>query len=192
MNKLSPFESAILQAVGRMSVLKFFPTDTLTRDGIMQLIAQMVTTPEQADWLGCAMVEHFNEWPGPMALRAMVSQRWMPADGRSADMQGFGGTLEVQIENRAITASQQYKQITTGARRLLGEIEPRLLEAPSDPSVPRRAEQHRRWNAVCAALPAMQKNFRRICTEFATSQDLERREQILRQFERTVWKQEAS
>lgn len=184
---MSALENAIANCVARMSILKFFPSDPVTRSELMQLIKRMITHPSQAEWLGNAMVTYFNEWPGPLALRAMVSQRWRPADGRSADMQGFGGTLEAEIENRAITAANEFKQITSGAAKLIGELIPRQIEA-GDPNAVRRAEQHKRWNAVCAAMPAIHKNSKRLCNEFATTEDLERREEILHKLEMAVYR----
>lgn len=187
MNRL---KGAIAQCVARMSILKYFPSDPIVRAEIMKLIERMITEPHQAEWLAEMMTKHFNEWPGPLALRAMVSQRWKPADGVEADMQGFGGTLETEIIMARYLESEERKQITPGAQKLLAEFVPvekmALTVIDQEPGQQRRAEQTSRWVRVCHALPAIKRTSKALCAEFTSTRDLDRREVILKQFEQAA------
>jgi len=189
---MNPLKSAIAQCVARMSILKYFPSDPIVRTEIMRLIERMITEPHQAEWLAEMMTKHFNEWPGPLALRAMVSQRWKPADGVEADMQGFGGTLEMEIITKRHLESEERKRITPGARKLLAEVVPvekmALTVIDQQPGQQRRAEQTARWVRVCQALPAIKRTSKALCAEFVETRDLDRREGILKQFERAAEK----
>jgi len=187
---MNQLKSAIAQCVARMSILKYFPSDPIVRTEIMRLIERMITEPHQAEWLAEMMTKHFNEWPGPLALRAMVSQRWKPADGVEADMQGFGGTLEMEIITKRHLESEERKRITPGARKLLAEVVPvekmALTVIDQQPGQQRRAEQTARWVRVCQALPAIKRTSKMLCAEFTSTHDLDRREGILKQFERAA------
>ncbi len=192
---MNPLKSAIAQCVARMSILKYFPSDPIVRTEIMRLIERMITEPHQAEWLAEMMTKHFNEWPGPLALRAMVCQRWKPADGVESDMQGFGGTLEIEIIAARHIESEEHKRITPGAQKLLAEFMPATDKAlavierdPIDPGQQRRAEQTARWVRVCQALPAIKRTSKMLCAEFTSTRDLDRREGILKQFERAAEK----
>jgi len=189
---MNQLKSAIAQCVARMSILKYFPSDPIVRTEIMRLIERMITEPHQAEWLAEMMTKHFNEWPGPLALRAMVSQRWKPADGVEADMQGFGGTLEMEIITKRHLESEERKRITPGARKLLAEVVPvekmALTVIDQQPGQQRRAEQTARWVRVCQALPAIKRTSKALCAEFVETRDLDRREGILKQFERAAEK----
>jgi hypothetical protein len=182
---LTPMQIAIATALGKLGMLKYFPADEHTRASIGQEIASMATEPTQVLWLADAMVRHFNEWPGPLALRAAFSQRWTPADGVSADMQGFGGTWEAEIEQRALTAHYERKYLGAGESRALLP-EPRVMKTAGDE---RREVQDRRWAEVCKQMPALQRTAKRMCIEFATTDDLDLREEVLRKLEATVAKQ---
>lgn len=189
---MNQLKNSIAVCVTRMSILKYFPSDPLMRMELMEFIERMIWEPYQADWLANMMLKHFNEWPGPMALRAMVCQKWKPKDGAEADMQGFGGSLEAEIEYRAIAESEEHKQITPGAQKLLAEIVPvekiALTVIYQEPGQQRRAEQTARWVRVCQALPAIKRTSKALCAEFEATHNLDRREGILQQFERAAEK----
>lgn len=187
---MNHLKNSIAVCVTRMSILRYFPSDPLMRLELMEFIERMIWEPHQAEWLATMMLKHFNEWPGPMALRAMVCQKWKPKDGAEADMQGFGGSLEAEIEYRAIAQSEEHKQITPGAQKLLAETVPvekmALTVIDQEPGQQRRAEQTVRWVRVCQALPAIKRTSKALCAEFASTRDLDRREGILKQFEQAA------
>lgn len=192
---MNPLKNAIATCVARMSILRYFPSDPIMRIELMEYIERMIWEPYQAEWLASMMVKHFNEWPGPIALRAMVCQRWKPKDGGEVDMQGFGGSMESEIEYRAIMQSEEHKQITPGAQKLLAEVVPvekmALTVIDQQPGQQRRAEQTARWVRVCQALPAIKRTSKALCAEFTSTHDLDRREGILKQFERAANRVEA-
>ena len=177
--KLTPLEQTIAASVGQMSMLKFFPSDEFARAGIMSLIQRMAGTIEQVNWLTETVLKHYNEWPGPQELRAVFCTRYPPKDGVEADL--TSGALANKIESMAISACQDHKQLAPASKEFLKEF--------VDPEQAKR-EQSERWKRVSAKMPALEKNCRKLCQEFATTASGERREEILRQVESTVAKME--
>lgn len=79
-----PSKAEIELAVGKLTMLRFFPAEPITRAGIMELLDRMVGTVEQLDWLTRTMIDQVGEWKGPMELRGVFCTRFKPADGVEA------------------------------------------------------------------------------------------------------------
>lgn len=79
-------DKALLAAVGRMAILKFFPSDQQARIAIMELMRSMCGNDSQVRWLAERMSNGsvFNEWPGPHELRAVYCSKFRPSDGIEA------------------------------------------------------------------------------------------------------------
>lgn len=191
---MTEMENAVLRAIAKMGMMKFFPSDEFTRDAIAQEIESMASEPHQVLWLADQMVRHWNEWPGPLAMRAAFCQKFPPADGQSVDMQGFDGTWERENEHRSITVHGQAKQLSTGTKSLLlkqgiDPSEKALTRTFCNPEStlpdykpnPRRERQNERWREICKDRPALVRNLKRLATEFGTTDDLDRRDAILNQ-----------
>lgn len=72
---------ACLLAVGRLSLLKFFPSDPVAHSELAKLFQRMVQREDQLEWLVDALIDHVGEWPGPRELRGIFCTRCRPADG---------------------------------------------------------------------------------------------------------------
>jgi hypothetical protein len=70
--------------IAELSLMKFFPTDDAARGALVRIICGMAHDNEQIDWLVERALALYNEWPGPMELRALFYTRWTPRDGVTA------------------------------------------------------------------------------------------------------------
>ena len=120
--RLTPMQNAIIGAMADLAMLRYFPSDELTRTGIMRLIERMASTPEQVVELVRRTVAHYNDWPGPLELRGVFCTFAKPRDGVEAGVTELG-RLEAAIEMRAIEAHDAVKHLPAPAQtmRLLGE-----------------------------------------------------------------------
>lgn len=92
----------------------------------MTVIESMVSSSEQLEWLVRTMLTHYNEWPGPMELRAVFCTAFFPADGIQKDL--THGLYSCVIERRIMEAHETYRHLPPAAaqeaRRLLGSADP--------------------------------------------------------------------
>ncbi len=72
------------EEIGKLSLMKFFPSDPAARSALVGIVMSMVTTDAQVEWLVKRALVVFNEWPGPVELRALFCSKWRPADGVEA------------------------------------------------------------------------------------------------------------
>ena len=72
------------EAVGRLAILRFFPSDPNAQAAIVQILCEMARSNEQIDWLVNRMIAIYNEWPGPREMRACFCCRFRPKDGQNA------------------------------------------------------------------------------------------------------------
>ena len=165
-------QSTIARCVGQLAMLKYFPADEFARAGIMQLLMSMAETPEQVSWLTRKILEMCDEWPGPVTIRGIFCSKFKPKDGIDVDPPPRIAALN---EMRAIEASENHKRLAGPASALLGEAERSLATDP------RREAQNRRWYAICTANPSVNvpRLFRKLATEFAVTESLDRRDFIL-------------
>jgi hypothetical protein len=76
-------EQAVEQ-IAALVLLKFFPQDAAAQAALVKLICGMAHNNEQIAWLVERALALYNEWPGPMELRALFYTRWTPRDGVTA------------------------------------------------------------------------------------------------------------
>lgn len=72
------------RSIGKLTLLKFFPSDRDARLALVEMICGMAESNEQIDWFCKRVLQVFNEYPGPQELRSLFSNRYRPADGISA------------------------------------------------------------------------------------------------------------
>lgn len=83
---LSPLTPAIaLEAVASLAALRFFPPDPPARAALADELLRMCRSEDQAAWVVRRVLRLYNEWPGPMELRAVFCSRFKPADGVEAN-----------------------------------------------------------------------------------------------------------
>ncbi len=70
--------------IAKLALMKFFPADPAARLALVGMVCGMASTDEQIEWLVRRAIVVFNEWPGPMELRALFCSRWKPRDGHEA------------------------------------------------------------------------------------------------------------
>lgn len=129
---MKPTPQSIAAAVGEFGMLKYFPADEATRRGVMRLLARMVSTQEQLDWLVRTMVDRIGTWEGPAELRGVLSARYTPADGVLGDCSrtSVAGALfsPQSLESRSVEQHEQEKLLGAGVSVALlpavREIEP--------------------------------------------------------------------
>ena len=93
----------VARLCAELSILRFFPTDGPAQLGVMLLIGRMANTEDEVRWLVHRTLALYNEWPGPMELRAIFCSRFTPKDGYKAysAVYPFGIPSEKQIEQPA-------------------------------------------------------------------------------------------
>lgn len=77
---------ALKIAVGRMALLRHFPSTPEAQAALMHFLDRFVSTPEQASWLSDSVCDNYTEWPGPRELRAIFCTRYVPTDGIRASL----------------------------------------------------------------------------------------------------------
>ena len=73
--------AAALARAKQLTGLNFFPSDELGQIAIGELIAEICSTDDQAEWLVKKMLRTYNSWPGPVEMRACFCTKFRPADG---------------------------------------------------------------------------------------------------------------
>lgn len=76
----------IVEAVGKLEALRFFPDTENGHIAIMELIGRMATNHEQVDWLVRTMIDRVGSYQGTDQLRAVFCMRFKPADGIEANL----------------------------------------------------------------------------------------------------------
>jgi len=95
-------EEQAMRAVGRMSILRFFPSDPYSRSQVAALLLKFVDRADGLEWLVNTMLNQVGEWPGPKELRALYCCKFKPADGIEAYSAIRGFTPEdIEAENLA-------------------------------------------------------------------------------------------
>ena len=91
---------AILLAITRLSVLKFFPTATAAQGEIMDMLERMVSDERQLEWLVDTLIDSVDEWPGLRSVRGLFCTRFKPRDGKETTC-GLPGFTAEDCEGRA-------------------------------------------------------------------------------------------
>jgi hypothetical protein len=61
--------------------MAFFPSDREVRGALVSVLADLVETEEQLDWLVTRALRLYAKWPGVAELRALYCSRFKPRDG---------------------------------------------------------------------------------------------------------------
>lgn len=69
------------EQIAKLALMRFFPADPSARLALVGMVCGMASTDEQVEWLVRRALAIFNEWPGPVELRALFCSRWKPRDG---------------------------------------------------------------------------------------------------------------
>jgi hypothetical protein len=105
------------KALARLSMLRYFPTDTMTFVAIGELLEQICGSRERLEWLVAQLVNRVGEWPGSAEVRGIFCTRFKPADGVEADctLAGFtaadGELKSARKDPPALTAGEATKLI---------------------------------------------------------------------------------
>lgn len=114
--KPTPMQNAALNAVAAFGMLRFFPSDEITRATLAELIERMANKPHEIQWLVQKVLANYDEWPGPQHLRAIFCTRYRPADGIERDL--MEGPVYHEIMRRA---EEPPELPTAAAMKLLAE-----------------------------------------------------------------------
>jgi hypothetical protein len=75
----------ILEMLGELRVLRFFPNDEFVMNAIVRLCGSMCASEAQVRWLVDRMTSGiYTEWPGIGEMRACFCHRYKPQDGINA------------------------------------------------------------------------------------------------------------
>ena len=75
------------KSLGRLSQLKFFPTNEFAQQDIVETIQELCSTDAKAIKLVDLILESYDEWPGPATIRSTY-------ESRVADKKTFGPGCE--------------------------------------------------------------------------------------------------
>lgn len=107
---------ACLNAVGRLTLLKYFPTDPAAHAGLAELLHGMVSNESQLDWLVQTLINHVGEWPGPKEVRGLFCSQFQPADGIETHT-SIAGFSPADCEARNLEKSERFKQLEKASPR---------------------------------------------------------------------------
>jgi hypothetical protein len=137
---------AIKAALDKLALLKFFPADEGQRSQIGELILAMAEnqTDAEVSELATRTLRCYNEWPGPLAFRAVACSLFDPADGGSAT----APEVDAFCENRYLEREAERSKLNLEAakRNLISAGQPlpdqRLIpgEVSADPVAERMVE----------------------------------------------------
>jgi hypothetical protein len=74
----------VLELLGGLTLLNFFPSDVGSRLELAKLVGRMAASEDQVEWLVHRTLGLCNEWPGPLVLRQIFCARFRPQDGIEA------------------------------------------------------------------------------------------------------------
>lgn len=123
-----------MKAVGRMTILKYFPPDPIPQSEIAKLLQRMVEKQEHLAWLTDMMVNHVGEWQGSKELRGLLCSRFRPADGIE-EYTSIPGFSPADCEARNLEDHERYKQMERGEQRtaqMLPAKEIKMLNRPTE------------------------------------------------------------
>jgi hypothetical protein len=138
---------AVKSALDKLSLLKFFPSEEGQRSQIGELILAMAEyqTDAQVAELAMRTLRCYNEWPGPLALRAVACSLFDPADGGSATASEVDAFCEDRYLERE--AERSRLNLEAAKRNLISASQPlpdqRLIsgEVSADPVAERMVER---------------------------------------------------
>lgn len=67
-------EAGLERSIGRLSVLKRFPSNPFALTAIVETLRELCATDDEADHLVSAALSAFDEWCSPLGLRKISTQ----------------------------------------------------------------------------------------------------------------------
>ncbi len=137
----------VLDMLGGLTLLKFFPADVAARLELAKLVGRMAANEAQVEWLVQRLLAVCNEWPGPLVLRQIFCGKFKPQDGIEAGSTGMfpDGPPSERIESPALPMGlppghivSSDKHIDDSVRELavVKDLNNRLVNGKSDPLNP--------------------------------------------------------
>lgn len=177
-------EAAAMEAVISMAKLRYFPPDKLVRASIMLQLVDMAHNVGQIRELAVRMTTRYNDWPGPMEMRACFCTFAKPRDGIPADLDPLLSTQRQDAERRAVDAADKFKALPPLASQRVALLMPGASEhqqreagREAGREIAEHEQQTAAWAQLCREYPVT-RVFRSKSLEFAGA-SLERRREIL-------------
>jgi hypothetical protein len=104
---MKPTQRDFETAVAQMTILRYFPAESIGRAMVMDLLARMVGTAEQLNWLTRTLIDRVGEWQGPAQLRGLFCTRFKPADGIEGPTCTIAGFTPADSETAWLNAPEQ-------------------------------------------------------------------------------------
>jgi hypothetical protein len=105
----------VAELCAELTLLRFFPSDESARLAIVRMVGEMAANEEQVRWLVRRTLDLWNEWPGPLELRAVFCSRFKPRDGKNAYSERFtNGIPAAEPSTLLLPESQERKWIEQG------------------------------------------------------------------------------
>ena len=123
----------VADILGRLTAMKFFPSDPGARDAIVSIVGEMANSHEQVEWLVDRMISIYVEWPGPMEMRACFCSRFRPCDGIEAISNVYGDESGFPPD----PVVDRLKLAATPQRLITGQTE--ASQSAPDPTFPTSA-----------------------------------------------------
>ena len=123
----------VADILGRLTAMKFFPSDPGARDAIVSIVGEMANSHEQVEWLVGRMISIYPEWPGPMEMRACFCSRFRPCDGLEAISNVFGDESGFPLD-----PAVDRMKLSANAQRLIAG-QPEASRSAPDPTFPTSA-----------------------------------------------------
>ena len=94
-------------AVGRVKLLRFFPTDPQALEGLAEILASLCRNDAELQQLVAAALEQWNEWPGPAALGHLYREHVRPEPLYRPEWEDERGNLKPEFaDHRAFTEDE--------------------------------------------------------------------------------------
>ena len=106
----------VLEALAGLAMLKFFPANNeAVLAALARLVVNMCETEQQVEWLVDRMTSGlYQEWPGPLEMRAVYCSRYKPKDGLNAHSQVYPDGIPASKEARTAIAAAEQKALPPG------------------------------------------------------------------------------
>lgn len=104
------------EIMGRLGAMRFFPSDPNAQAAILQIACEMARSETQLEWLADRMLSLYNDWPGPMEMRACFCSKFQPKDGieRHSSVFPDGIKSESEATNRLILGPNHAQGLIEG------------------------------------------------------------------------------
>jgi len=92
----------VLKTLAGLAMLKFFPANNeAVLEGLARLVVGMCENEQQVEWLVDRMTSGlYQEWPGPLEMRAVYCSRYKPKDGLNAYSQVYPDGIPMSKEGK--------------------------------------------------------------------------------------------